>query len=127
MDNITNKPNKNNSFEDLEIWNQAVELATIIYKLFGEIQDYGFRNQIQNASVSVASNIAEGFERGTNKDFIRFLYISKASCGEVRSLLCIANKLDYIKINEFEKVYESAKTLSKRIQSFINVRESFNP
>ena len=69
-------------FEDLIAWQKGQDLAVSIYKAFEESRDYGFKDQIQRASVSVSNNIAEGFDRGSQKEFIRFLYISISSCSE---------------------------------------------
>ena len=82
-----------NSFEDLHVWQRARELVNLIYKItrhktFSE--DKGLVDQIRRASVSILSNISEGFERGSNVEFIQFLYIAKASCGEVRCQIIIA-------------------------------------
>lgn len=71
------------SFEELVIWQESRELVTIVYNVFEKSKDYSFKDQIQRASVSVMNNISEGFERGSNAEFIRFLFISKASAGEV--------------------------------------------
>ena len=81
-------------FEDIIAWQRAQELGVSIYKAFGRSKDFGFRDQICRAAVSVSSNIAEGFERGTDKEFIRFLRIASASCAEVRSLLHLAKQLN---------------------------------
>lgn len=83
-------------FEDLWIWQQARELVKEIYKDFGAgpgSKDFGFRNQIQNAGLSIMNNIAEGFERSTDAEFARFLDMAKGSCGEVRSLYYTAEDL----------------------------------
>ncbi|MDG5800630.1 four helix bundle protein [Marinilabiliaceae bacterium ANBcel2] len=72
-------------FEDLTVWQESVTLAETIYKLLAECKDYGFINQIRRAAVSIPSNIAEGFDRQTNKEFIQFLHISKGSTAEVRT------------------------------------------
>ncbi len=69
-------------FEDLEVWKEGMRLATKIYRALNACRDYGLRDQMQRAAVSIPSNIAEGYERNTNKDFIHFLYIAKGSCGE---------------------------------------------
>ncbi len=83
-------------FEDIEAWKEARELVKNIYDKFKDIRDYSFKDQIQRASVSVMSNIAEGFDRGTNKEFIQFLVIARGSLSELRSLLYNALDLDFI-------------------------------
>lgn len=93
-------------FEDIEAWQLARTLTAEVYKLTREDafnRDYGMKDQIQRASVSVMNNIAEGFERGSNKDFAKFLFISRGSAGEVRSLLYVAHDLGYINEAEFEQ------------------------
>ena len=88
---------KVNTFEDLIVWEKAKDLTKIIYTIFNnKFKDYGFKDQIQRCSVSIMNNIAEGFERGSKKDFIRFLYISKGSCGELRSMIYLGSELNYI-------------------------------
>jgi four helix bundle protein len=81
-------------FEDIIAWQKAKELSVRVYSLFSESRDFGFRDQIERASVSVMNNIAEGFERKSNKEFIHFLFIAKGSCGEVRSMLYLAKELN---------------------------------
>lgn len=84
-------------FEDLKVWQSSREFVKSIYKLTSKTKfknDYGFKDQIQRASVSIINNIAEGFERDNNKEFIRFLTFSKGSAGEVRSLLYVAKDLE---------------------------------
>ena len=110
------------SFEDLPVWQSARELAVLGYKttLNGKLStDYGLRNQIQRAVVSVSSNIAEGFERGSKTEFIQFLYIARGSCGELRSLLFIGRDICYIDENDFKILYESATNVSRQITRFI--------
>ena len=75
-------------FEDIIAWRKAGELTANAYCDFRNIRDFGFKDQIQRASVSIMNNIAEGFERNTNKEFKNFLFIAKGSCGEVRSWAC---------------------------------------
>jgi four helix bundle protein len=92
-------------FEDLEIWKEARRLTNKIYCLASRpkfAKDFGLRGQIQNATISVMSNIAEGFERTGNQEFSQFLYVAKGSCGEVRSQLYVAVDQGYISANEAE-------------------------
>ena len=96
-------------FEDLDVWNVSRELANLIYSFGREgalSKDYGFRDQIQRAAVSVMNNTAEGFERGSNKDFAKFLFIARASAGEVRSMLYLALDQRYITAEQFKEAYE---------------------
>ncbi len=93
-------------FEDIEAWQMARTLTGDVYKCTlkdGFDKDYGMKDQIRRAAVSIMNNIAEGFERGSNKDFAKFLFISRGSAGEVRSLLYVAKDLGYISAEEFEE------------------------
>ena len=83
-------------FEDIVTWQKAKELTICIYRSFEGSRDFGFREQIQRASVSIMNNIAEGFERQTYREFKQSLYIAKGSCGEVRSMLYVAVELSKI-------------------------------
>jgi four helix bundle protein len=83
-------------FEDLPVWNEAIDLAVQIYAMTSraEFRPYrSLRDQIERAAVSVSNNIAEGFERGTNNELLAFLYISRGSAGEVRSMLCLLERI----------------------------------
>lgn len=106
-------------FEDAIAWQKAKLLAVSIYVLFKDVKDYGFKDQIQRAAVSVMNNIAEGFERRSNKEFIQFLYIAKGSCGEVRSMLVLALELNYIDKSEFENLHNLSLETSKIITGLI--------
>lgn len=108
--------------EDLIIWQEARELVKLIYKLTSKPQskkDYGLRDQIQRAAVSVRSNIPEGFERNNNNEFIHFLLISKGSASELRSLLYTSLDLEYINQLEFDENYRRTESVSKKISKFI--------
>ncbi len=106
-------------FEEINAWQKARELNKKIYKLTNDNdafkKDYGLRDQMRRSSISISSNIAEGFERETYKEFIRFLFISKASAGELRSQLYLAYDSDYITKEEFDELYDSVKEISKMI------------
>jgi four helix bundle protein len=113
---------KANCFEELNIWNLSRAFAKEIYSITQKgkfTRDFNLANQIQRAGISINANIAEGFERNTRKEFIQFLYISKGSCGEIRSLLYLAMDMDFITENEFQQLKKDAVTLSKSIASFI--------
>jgi len=90
------------SFEDLQVWKDAREFVKSIYELTSSAKfnkDYGLKDQIQRAAVSIINNIAEGFERDNNKEFIKSLGYSKGSAGEIRSMLYVALDLNYITIS----------------------------
>jgi len=110
---------KFSSFEEIIVWQQSKGLVTECYKIFRCNKDYSFRDQIQRACISVMNNIAEGFERKGNKEFIKFLYISKGSCGEVRSMLYIARELKYISEEEFTTLFELSFRISKMLACLI--------
>ena len=110
------------NFEDLNVWRQARQLTQQVYRLTKSekfMKDFGLRDQIQRATVSIMSNIAEGFERGGNQEFVQFLYVSKASCGEVRSQLYVAFDQGYITDNDSEKLLQSFRRLSGMISNLI--------
>ncbi|HLM01753.1 MAG TPA: four helix bundle protein [Pyrinomonadaceae bacterium] len=110
-------------FEDLEAWKIAREVTKEIYRVSKNdsfIRDYGLRDQICRASVSVMSNIAEGFERDGNKEFVNFLSIAKGSSGEVRSQLYVALDQNYISENEFNFIYGKATQNGRVIAGLIN-------
>jgi four helix bundle protein len=102
-------------FEDLLVWQKSIDLAIIVYKLFEKNQDRGFKNQIQRASVSIANNIAEGFDRSSDKEFKRFLFIALGSASEVRSMNYLALKLNYVSSEEYIKVNNSLIEISKML------------
>ncbi len=106
-------------FEDILSWQKAKELTLLVYKHFEETKDYGFKDQIQRASVSIMNNIAEGFERKSNNEFARFLFIAKGSCGEVRSMLYLAKDLNKIENSIFEYLYNLSLEISKLISGLI--------
>lgn len=106
-------------FEDIIAWQKAQELTLSIYKEFTNSKDFGFRDQIQRASVSIMNNIAEGFERRGDKEFKHFLFISKGSCAEVRSMLYLALNLGYINKEQHEKYYNLSLDISRLLSGFI--------
>lgn len=119
-DRVEESIEKVKRFEDLWIWQHARELVKEIYKDFGAgagSKDFGFRDQIQKAGVSIMNNIAEGFERSTDAEFARFLDIAKGSCGEVRSLYYTAEDLRYVASTIAEARRSRARQISAGIAS----------
>jgi four helix bundle protein len=109
-------------FEDIEAWKEACKLAEKVYEITKNREfsrDFGLRDQIQRAVISIASNIAEGFERESTKEFIRFLYIAKGSSGEVRPQLYIANNFGYINEKDYNELISKAKYVSSLLGKFI--------
>ncbi len=106
-------------FEDIIAWQKAKEMTVQIYNLFSESKDFGFRDQIQRASVSIMNNIAEGFERKSNNEFRQFLFIAKGSCGEVRSMLILAKELNKISENDSTFLLSLSEEISKILSGLI--------
>ncbi|MDQ3019696.1 MAG: four helix bundle protein [Bacteroidota bacterium] len=106
-------------FEDLLIWQRAKELTLLIYKTFSKNKDFSFKKQIERASVSIMNNIAEGFERRSNKDFRQFLFFAKGSSGEVRNMLHLARELNYIDENEYHNFLKLSLDISKMTAGLI--------
>jgi four helix bundle protein len=110
------------TFEELHTYQRARELANAIYAITRGndfARDFGLVDQIRRAAVSILSNIAEGFERGSKTEFIQFLYIAKGSCGEVRAQLQIAQDQNYLRHNEYQRLYDLCKQISGMISNFI--------
>ena len=106
-------------FEDLKTWQKGQDLAIFIYKSLGHSRDFSFRDQICRASVSVSNNIAEGFDRGGNKEFVHFLYIARGSNSEVKSMLYLAKSLEYITEPLFNEGINLCDENGKLINGFI--------
>jgi len=106
-------------FEDLYVWQQARELVRLIYSATERWRDRSLQDQIRRAAVSVISNIAEGFERGTKDEFLYFLYVARGSCGEVRAQLYVAVDQRYLDQTGFAKLQDKADYVSRLIAKFI--------
>ena len=110
---------KIDKFEDIIAWQKAKKLTLILYKIFKINRDFSFRDQILRASVSIMNNIAEGFERKGDRELSKFLYISKGSCGEVRSMIYLAKELKYISDEDFKIIYGLTFEISRILSGFI--------
>lgn len=110
-------------FEDLQVWKEGMNLSVQVYNVFKSIRDFSFRDQVQKSSVSIPSNIAEGYERQTNKEFIQFLFISKGSRGELRTQIYIAEAAEMIKKEDAEEIIEKTKMISAMLYKLIETRK----
>jgi four helix bundle protein len=106
-------------FEELKSWQISREMTAVIYKKFSSRKDYGFWDQITRSSISVMNNISEGFESGTDKEFIRYLGYAKSSCGEVRSMVYIALDIGYLDDKTHFDLLEKCKKTSGAIYGLI--------
>ena len=114
-------------FEDLEVWQRAKDLTNLIYKYSTDgsfSRDFGLRDQMRRASVSIMSNIAEGFESQTQAMFIKYLGYAKGSAGELRAQLYIARDQGYITKEDFNIMFSTAEICSRQLTRFIQYLES---
>ena len=107
-------------FENLEVWKRSCRLSIDLYRDLKDCKDFGLYSQITRAAVSIPSNIAEGAERKTSKDFANFLYIAKGSSAELRTQLYIAGQLALIPRPEAKKLILECKSITKMLQGLIN-------
>ena len=113
---------KINRFEDIESWKMARKLNKKIYNITSQrefARDWGLRDQIQRASVSIMNNIAEGFDSSSKTEFCRFLSYSKRSCSEVQCIMYIALDLNYVDEELFQEIYSQAQETRKLISGFV--------
>jgi four helix bundle protein len=110
------------TFEDLKVWQKGIELVKKIYLVTkdGELsKDFGLRDQLRRASVSIPTNIAEGFERYSRKEYVNFLNFAKGSAGEIRSLLRVALEVGYLEQEVYAQLYSQAMELSRMLSNQI--------
>lgn len=115
----------NKGFEDLKVWHKAKELAVELYRLTGTgdfSKDFGLRDQVRRSAVSVPSNIAEGDERDTDKEAVRFFYIAKGSLAELRTQLIIAKEIKYLDHSLFQELDTQCKELACMLGALIKAR-----
>ena len=109
-------------FEDVMAWQKVRELVKMVYKMTREgdfARDFSLKDQFRRAAVSVISNIAEGFSRQTDKEFVQFLYIAKGSISEIQSQLYVAFDLGYVEVQEFNKAYELSSEVARLLTGLI--------
>jgi len=112
-------------FEDLEVWKRSRNLSASIYKEFKELKDYGFKDQITRSGLSVPSNIAEGFERESQKESMVFLSYAKGSCGELRTQIYIGMDIGYIGKEIGQDWLKEANEISSMLNGLIKTRRNF--
>ncbi|TLF46849.1 four helix bundle protein [Maribacter aurantiacus] len=112
-------------YEDLVVWQKSQDFAISKYKSFSGLKDYFYKDQIFKASVSISKNRGEGFDRKTNIDFIRFLYIATSSKSEVRSRLWLSQRLNFLNSSETQKLIDSSNEISRRIYGLINSMKNY--
>ena len=112
-------------FEQLDVWKRSSRLACEIYKLLASCKDYGFKDQITRAALSIPSNIAEGLERESNKDEARFLYYAKGSAGELVTQIYIGIEINYLDKKIALKLIKEAKEVAAMIASLIKIRKGY--
>jgi len=108
------------SFEELKVWKKSCSLTIHLYELLRNCHDYGLKDQMLRASVSIASNIAEGSERGSVKDFLRFLNIAKGSAAELRTQIYISSQIKIFSSNDAKDLIREIKSISKMLQALTN-------
>lgn len=113
------------SYQDLHIWKKSYRLCVEIYKSVKASREFALRDQIQRSAISVPSNIAEGFNRSTNKEYLYFLKVSRGSCAELQTQLMIAGEVGLINAEKSSSFVKTAEEVSAMLQNLIKVRTSF--
>ncbi len=111
-------------FEDLDVWKRAAWLSANIYKVLSHIKDFGFKDQITRSGLSIPSNIAEGIERGSNKECARFLQYAKGSCGELRTQIYIGIDIGYINPETGKQWIKETRELSAMLVGLIRSKQN---
>jgi len=112
-------------FEDLDVWKRATDLSADIYIRLRDLKDFGFRDQITRAGLSIPCNIAEGFERVSHKESVNFLSYAKGSCGELRTQIFIGVKIGYIDKDKGQEWMKEATEISAMLNALIRTRRKF--
>lgn len=111
-------------FEDWEVWKEGMRLAEKIYKSLQDCRDFGLRDQMQRAAISIPSNIAEGYERDSNREFIRYLFIASGSCTELRTQIYLCIKIGILHKTETKQLLETTRKISAMLHSLIKTRKT---
>lgn len=109
-------------FEDLQVWQRSMRLGVDILKGIADCRNYALRDQMTRASLSIPSNIAEGFERESHRDFIRFLRIARGSCGELRTQLYLAREIGILSREDSTRHIAETREIAAMISSLVNYR-----
>lgn len=112
-------------FEDLEVWKRAARLSVAIYRHLEALRDFGFKDQITRASLSIPSNIAEGFERISLKECVTFLSYAKGSCGELRTQVFVGIEIGYIELKTGKEWLRESEEISLMLGSLIKTKKGF--
>jgi four helix bundle protein len=112
------------SFEDLEVWKKACRIAVRVYEILKNCREYGLKDQMTRAAVSVASNIAEGAERDSVREFVRFLNIAKGSAAELRTQVYIAFRISTISAEEKDELIQEIRTVSSMLHGLIRQQKA---
>lgn len=107
------------AFENLEVWKRSTRLAVEIHHSLKECREFGLKDQVIRSALSISSNIAEGFERNSNKQFVQYLKIAKGSCGELRSQLYVCREIGLIEERKAELFQREAIEISRMIYGLI--------
>ena len=112
------------SFEDLDVWKRSCQLAVRIYELLKDCRDFGLKDQMTRSAISIPSNTAEGSERGSKPDLIRFLHIAKGSAAELRTQIYIAHRIGLLFDESKNELVAETKEISSMLQGLINHNKS---
>jgi four helix bundle protein len=112
-------------FENLDVWQKSAKLCIDIYSKINNTQDYVYRNQVTRSALSISSNIAEGFERESDRDCLRFLYYAKGSCGELISQIYIGMQIKYIEMSTGKKWLEQTIHISSMLSGLIKTKKQY--
>jgi four helix bundle protein len=116
------------SFEELDVWQRGTDVAVRIYEILDGCRDYGLKDQMTRAAVSIPSNIAEGAERDSKKEFVRFLHIAKGSAAELRTQVRITQRVNLISLADRQEILNQLETISRKVHRLIeSIDKNFKP